>query len=195
MRMEEKLMDKIQQIIQGIAAAMANSYDGATDENGAPIKIGLRREEGDPVLDSRVMDGFGCKIQGDLLVVKYSTEENIKGLRGIHHMGLEKYQKEIEQRMADIIKFIKKEAKKATGANVNLKLDGEIDILIQPMNKLRTMVSAVGMYKIGGMKAQEDPKPEGKTRNEADFYKSFISNLKEEKRKKTLGYKPFWRKS
>jgi hypothetical protein len=57
------------------------------------------------------------------------------------------------------------------------------------------MVSAVGMYKIGGMKAQEDPKPEGKTRNEADFYKSFISNLKEEKRKKTLGYKPFWRKS
>jgi hypothetical protein len=51
------------------------------------------------------------------------------------------------------------------------------------------------MYKIGGMKAQEDPKPEGKTRNEADFYKSFISNLKEEKRKKTLGYKPFWRKS
>ena len=83
MRMEEKLMDKIQQIIQGIAAAMANSYDGATDENGDPIKIGLRREEGDPVLDSRVMDGFGCKIQGDLLVVKYSTEENLKGLRGI----------------------------------------------------------------------------------------------------------------
>ena len=102
--------------------------------------------------------------------------------------------KEIEQRMADIIKFIKKEAKKATGATVNLKLDGEVDILIQPMNKLRTIVTATAMYKIGGMKAQEDPKPEGKTRNEADFYKSFISNLKEEKRKKTLAYKPFWRK-
>ena len=88
MRMEEKLMyeDKVHKIIQGIAAAMANSYDGATDENGDPIKIGLRREEGDPVLDSRVMDGFGCKIQGDLLVVKYNTEENLKGLRGIHHI-------------------------------------------------------------------------------------------------------------
>jgi|TARA_R110000796_G_scaffold100615_3_gene209281 hypothetical protein len=195
--MEKKLMyeDKVHKIIQGIAAAMANSYDGATDENGDPIKIGLRREEGNPILDSRVMDGFGCKIQGDLLIVKYNTEENIKGLRGIHHIGLEKYQKEIEQRMADIAKFIKKEAKKATGATVNLKLDGEIDILIQPMNKLRTMVSAVGMYKIAGMKAQKDPKPEGKTRSEANFYKSFISNLKEEKRKKTLGYKPFWRKS
>ena len=165
--------DKVHKIIQGIAAAMANSYDGATDENGDPIKIGLRREEGNPILDSRVMDGFGCKIQGDLLIVKYNTEENIKGLRGIHHIGLEKYQKEIEQRMADIAKFI----------------------LIQPMNKLRTMVSAVGMYKIAGMKAQKDPKPEGKTRSEANFYKSFISNLKEEKRKKTLGYKPFWRKS
>jgi hypothetical protein len=59
--MEEKLMNKVQQIIQGIAAAMANSYDGATDENGDPIKIGLRREEGNPVIDSRVMDGFDCK--------------------------------------------------------------------------------------------------------------------------------------
>ncbi len=195
MRMEEKLMNKVQQIIQGIAAAMANSYDGATDENGDPIKIGLRREEGNPVIDSRVMDGFDCTIQGNLLVVKYNTEENLKGLRGIHHMGLEKYQNEIEQRMADIIKFVKKEAKKATGAALNLKLDGEIDILIQPMNKLRTMVSAVGMYTIGGMEAQEDPKPEGGRRSEADFYKSFISNLKEAQKKKNLAYKPFWRKS
>jgi hypothetical protein len=193
--MEEKLMNKVQQIIQGIAAAMANSYDGATDENGDPIKIGLRREEGNPVIDSRVMDGFDCTIQGNLLVVKYNTEENLKGLRGIHHMGLEKYQNEIEQRMADIIKFVKKEAKKATGATLNLKLDGEIDILIQPMNKLRTMVSAVGMYTIGGMEAQEDPKPEGGRRSEADFYKSFISNLKEAQKKKNLAYKPFWRKS
>tara|TARA_R110002012_G_scaffold2656_1_gene12750 strand:+ start:25 stop:606 length:582 start_codon:yes stop_codon:yes gene_type:complete len=193
--MEEKLMNKVQQIIQGIAAAMANSYDGATDENGDPIKIGLRREEGNPVIDSRVMDGFDCTIQGNLLVVKYNTEENLKGLRGIHHMGLEKYQNEIEQRMADIIKFVKKEAKKATGAALNLKLDGEIDILIQPMNKLRTMVSAVGMYTIGGMEAQEDPKPEGGRRSEADFYKSFISNLKEAQKKKNLAYKPFWRKS
>jgi hypothetical protein len=193
--MEEKLMNKVQQIIQGIAAAMANSYDGAHDENGDPIKIGLRREEGNPVLDSRVMDGFDCKIQGDLLIVKYNTEENLKGLRGIHHMGLEKYQQEIEQRMADIVKFIKKEAKKATDVNLRLTLDGDIDILIQPMNKLRTMVSAVGMYKIGGMKQEAEPETPGAHRSEADFYKSFISNLKEEKRKKTLGYKPFWRKS
>ena len=188
-------MNKVQQILKGISAAMALSYDGATDENGDPIKIGLRREEGNPVIDSRVMDGFDCKVQGNLLIVKYNTEENIKGLRGIHHMGLEKYQNEIEQRMADIIKFIKKEAKKATGTTVNLKLDGEIDILIQPINKLRTVVSAVGMYTVGGLEAQEDPKPQGARRSEADFYKSFISNLKEEQRKKTLGYKPFWRKS
>jgi len=187
--------DKFSKIIQGISAAMANSYDGAVDEKGEPIKIGLRREEGNPVLDSRTIDGFGFKIQGDLLVVKYNTEENIKGLRGIHHMGLAKYQQEIEQRMADIIKFIKKESKKATGANLNLKLEGEIDILMQPINKLRTVVTAVGMYKIGGMKAQEDPKAKGARRSESDFYKDFISNLKEEKRKKTLGYKPFWRKS
>jgi hypothetical protein len=193
--MEEKLMNKVQQIIQGIAAAIANSYDGAHDENGEPIKIGLKREKGNPVLDSRAMDGFDAKIQGDLLVLKYNTEENIKGLRGIHHMGLEKYQQEIEQRMADIITFIKKEAKKATDVNLNLTLEGEIDILMQPMNKLRTMVSAVGMYKIGGMKEEAEPETPGAHRSEADFYKSFISNLKEAQKKKNLAYKPFWRKS
>ena len=30
--------DKVHKIIQGISAAMANSYDGAHDENGEPIK-------------------------------------------------------------------------------------------------------------------------------------------------------------
>ena len=197
LRMEEKLMydDKVHKIIQGISAAMANSYDGAKDEKGEPLVKGMRRNKGNAVLDSRVMDGFVLSIQDDLLIVKYNTEETISGLRGIHKMGLGKYQREIEQRMADIIKYVKKEAKKTTGVNLSLSLQGECDILMQPINKLRTVVTAVAMYKIGGMKAQQDPKPEGKGRkSEADFYKGFIMNLKEEKRKKTLAYKPFWRK-
>ena len=36
-------------------------YDGAHHPDGEPVKIGLKREEGHPILDKRVMDGFGVK--------------------------------------------------------------------------------------------------------------------------------------
>ena len=195
LRMEEKLMydDKVHKIIQGISAAMANSYDGAKDEKGEPLVKGMRRNKGNPVLDSRVMDGFDLSLQGDLLIVKYHTEETMSGLRGIHKMGLGKYQREIEQRLADIIKYVKKEAKKATGVNLSLKHQGEVDIVIQPINKLRTVVQAQCIYKIGGMKNQEEPKAPGDTKTEPNFY-NMLRGLKEEKLKKTLAYKPFWRK-
>ena len=68
-----------------------------------------------------------------------------------------------------------------------------MDILLQPINKLRTTVQAQCIYKIGGMKDQEESKPKGDTKGEPDFYK-MLRGLKEEKRKKTLAYKPFWRK-
>lgn len=186
--------DKMHKIILGIAAAQANSYDGAKGEDGKPLVKGMRRNVGDPVLDSRVMDGFNISVQGNLLILKYNTEETLSGLRGIHRMGLEKYQVEIEQRLADIIKYVKKEAKRATGVTPSLKHEGDVDILIQPINKLRTLVSAVCTYRIAGMKPAEEPQPEGRTVPEADFTKRFIANMKEEKLKKTLSYKPFWRK-
>ena len=44
------------EIVNGISQVMANSYDGALDEKGEPIKVGLKREEGHPINDSRVMD-------------------------------------------------------------------------------------------------------------------------------------------
>ena len=46
------------EIIQGIAQAAANAYDGSHiakyHATGEEKKIGLRREKGDPILDSRV---------------------------------------------------------------------------------------------------------------------------------------------
>ena len=57
------------EIIRGISQAAANAYDGARDENGDPISIGLKREEGDPITDSRIMDGFGVRLHGDLLKI------------------------------------------------------------------------------------------------------------------------------
>ena len=54
--------DNILDIINGISQAAANAYDGALDENGEPLKVGLKREEGNPILDKRVMDGFNVTL-------------------------------------------------------------------------------------------------------------------------------------
>ena len=53
------------QIIQGLSQAAANAYDGVHDErfslDGQVRKVGLKREEGCPIMDSRVNDGFSVK--------------------------------------------------------------------------------------------------------------------------------------
>ena len=38
------------EILDGISQVLANSYDGAQDDSGESIKIGLRREEGNPLI-------------------------------------------------------------------------------------------------------------------------------------------------
>ena len=52
----------ILEIVQGLAQAAANGYDGAHDErfveDGKIKKVGLKREEGCPIMDNRVNDGF-----------------------------------------------------------------------------------------------------------------------------------------
>ena len=49
-------MADVLKIVRGISQVMANTYDGALDENGDPIAIGLKREEGIPLIDQRVQD-------------------------------------------------------------------------------------------------------------------------------------------
>ena len=49
------------EIIQGLAQAAAHGYDGGYDEryshDGQARPAGLKREEGDPILDRRGTDG------------------------------------------------------------------------------------------------------------------------------------------
>ena len=77
-------------IVQGLAQAAANAYDGSHDERYAADnkarKIGLRREEGDPILDSRVMDGFKVKFSGDSICIHYQSDIKLKE---IHAGGFE----------------------------------------------------------------------------------------------------------
>tara|TARA_R100001594_G_C4006373_1_gene255960 strand:- start:433 stop:1053 length:621 start_codon:yes stop_codon:yes gene_type:complete len=143
--------NNILDIVNGISQAAANAYDGALDENGEPIKVGLKREEGDPILDKRVMDGFNVLLSGNTMTVKYHGEIMLKDV----HRG--DFEGEIDQMMADIVSYLKKEYKKITGNTLTLKkLSKEPNVLVQSMSKVRSWVQADCKYEIGGIPAEPE---------------------------------------
>jgi len=137
-------------VVRGIMQAAADTYDGAMDDKGEPIKVGLKREEGHPVLDTRVMDGFKCRVDGAKLVINYQSDLL---LRDVYRGNLEN---ELEQTFADIVKHLKKQYKKITGKGLKLKADGECDALVQSTSRVRVFVLATKIYSITSLKDVEN---------------------------------------
>ena len=143
------------EIVRAISQVIGNSYDGALDENGDPIKIGLKREEGHPITDSRVMDGFKVSFSGDTLRIHYHSEISLKE---VHDKNFEN---DISQTVADIANYLKKEYKKVTGSALKLTPLTECDINIQSMSRIRNWIQCQQDYKIGGVSSVGlDTKPE-----------------------------------
>ena len=143
-------MATILDVVNGISQALSKNYDGALDENGEPVKMGLKREEGHFIKDSRVVDGFGVKFHGDKLIITYQSETNLKEVKD------EKYESEVESMINNVANFLKKEYKKVTGSSVSLTKDGEPDVLVQKLSNYRTFVQANLAYKIGGLNEVEE---------------------------------------
>jgi len=154
------------EICRGISQVMANTHDGALDDKGEPIKVGLKREEGDPIIDSRVMDGFKVSFYGNQLCIHYHSEIKLKD---VHASGFES---DLEKMIADIAKFIKKEYKKVTGDALTLKAAGEVDAIVQETSRVRCWVQAKQYFDIGGIDAEGVKEP-SEDNMEASF-KSFL---------------------
>ena len=162
------------EIIRGISQAAANiGYDGAHDEgasyDGKARPSGLRREEGHLINDSRVIDGFGIKFVGNVLRINYHGEVQLKE---VYANGFES---EIDQRIADVAKFLKKEYKAVTGNTLSLTKEGESDILVQNRSRVWTWVQAHCDFKIGqlaGVVGESEDAPENELR---DRFKDFLS--------------------
>jgi hypothetical protein len=69
----------------------------------------------------------------------------------VHKKGPSAFENEVEQRFANIVKFLKKEYKKAVGKALSLKADGDAEILLQYMNRKRSWIQATKCYTIGGL--------------------------------------------
>jgi len=138
------------EIVRGISQAIANSYDGAHDErlvDGEDLvkKIGLRREEGCPIKDSRVMDGFWVKMHGTDLYVYYHTEVTS---RESHSTSLEN---ELQDYLNNIVKYLKSEYKKVTGETLSLGAGGDVDVYKDFISRQRVSIMACQMFPINGM--------------------------------------------
>ena len=148
-------MATVMDIIQGIQQAAANAYDGAHDEraaaDGEARTAGLKREQGDMNLEARVMDGFNVKFHGDRLSVHYHGGCKLKET---HNRS--EFENGINQHIADVVKYLKKEYKKITGDTLTLTKEGDSDILVQYISRIRCDVQASCMYKIGGMDGVEE---------------------------------------
>ena len=160
-------MASVLDVVRGLAQAAANAYDGALDENGDLLKVGLKREEGDPILDQRVMDGFSVKFHGNLLKLCYQSEVTLKE---VHDNGFES---EIERQINEVVKFLKKEYKKVTGDNVTLTPEGEVDVMVQSLGRHRSWIQAYMSYKIGGIEEVATVGEASEDRLEAG-YRSFL---------------------
>jgi len=147
------MSQKVVDILRGISQAAAGMYDGATDENGEPIKIGLKREEGNPLLDKRVIDGCKVRCSGKTLIVSYHSDLLLKD---VYAQNLEN---ELEQTMSDIVSYLKKQYKKITGNTLSLKEKGECDARVESTSRIRVFVTARKDYEITNMDAEDIKEP------------------------------------
>ena len=156
------------EIVRGISQVMANSHDGALDDNGEPIKVGLKREEGDPITDSRIMDGFKVSFYGPQLCIHYHSEASLKDTHD------KSFENDLGQMIGDIAKFIKKEYKNITGSALSLKAVGDVDAIVQNTSRVRTWVQAKQYFDIGGVDSDTEA-TNGESKDSVDAkFKSFL---------------------
>ena len=164
-------MATVYDIVKGINQAAANAYDGAHDgrfrTDGEDDIIGLKREKGCPLNDTRVIDGFKVRMSGPKLIVSYQSE---MPMSSFHNTKLDE---ELEQTFADITKFLKKEYKSLSGDTLTLTEEGPCNMILQNMSKVRTWVQATKVYTIGNMK---DVLPVGEPSKDRleDSFKKFL---------------------
>lgn len=158
-------MATILDVVRGLSQAAANAYDGALDENGEPLKAGLQREEGDPILDKRILDSFSVRFSGPQMILTYHSEIQLKE---IYAGGFEN---DVIQRFGDIIKFLKKEYRKITGETVSLKEDGEIDIRAESTSRVRSWITAQRAYKINNVEGVDEIKSPSEDRLDVNWRK------------------------
>jgi hypothetical protein len=137
----------VEELVKGIKQAAANAYDGAKDKDGKALKTGLDRDN--ELLDPRTMrtiDGFTVKVCGPKqLCVTYHLQMMAK-----HKLAAleNKLEEEIEDRIQEIVAYLKKEFKNVTGSTLSLKMKGKIQYEVEAVSMVRTNLKGMCNYEI-----------------------------------------------
>lgn len=124
-------------------------HDGATKE-GEPAEVGLAREDGHPILQSRVVDGFNIKVYGDKLCITHHLLD--QRMKDFH----EKDQHDkCQSTISDIASFLQKEFRKRTGKALSLKEEGQMHMDTEYVSRVRVNVVSKQYYKVGALKGLE----------------------------------------
>tara|TARA_R110002110_G_scaffold349463_1_gene559641 strand:+ start:575 stop:1111 length:537 start_codon:yes stop_codon:yes gene_type:complete len=157
--------------INDLAVAISNIMSQKGYDSGDPsVAIGLKREDGDPILDSRVMDGFNARFHGNHLIINYHS---VMSPRDFHRKSVEDIRQNILDMFTNIEKFLKKECSAMGVGRLSLTPVGEEDILIQYLNRKRYNCVAKKVYKVRGKGAEEVRGDEQKL-HKLDTIKNFI---------------------
>ena len=81
----------------------------------------MKREEGNPITDPRVIDGFNVKFHGNKLQINYHSEIQLKEVYGTD------FEHEMDRIISEVSSFLKKEYKKITGNTLQLTAEGEVN--------------------------------------------------------------------
>jgi hypothetical protein len=165
------------EIIQGLSQAAANSYDGAHDErfslDGQLRKVGLQREQGCAIMDSRVMDGFSVKFYANSMCINYQSDILLR------EVYTQDFESEIERRLNEVKNFLQKEYRAITGKSVSLSANGEVQILVQSTSRVRSFVQAYQHYKISGI--EEMPILEPAIEKSRDVTRKFLDQFSDKR--------------
>ena len=165
-------MANVMEVLNGISQAVANKH------HGSDAKIGLRREiddlvQGVSLYDSRVMDGFGVQIMNDQLIIRYNSEVP---LTDVHDKNFET---EIRRILKDISSFIKDEYKKVTKSTLRLTEYGDVNVVVQTVNRRTAVVTAAQSYEIGNLKdLKVQKKMEAEEAEFSDVAKRWYMNIR-----------------
>ena len=161
------------ELIRDLSQAAGNLYDGAVDDKGEPIKMGLKRDDL-PSTNRKYIDGGKVRFAGDKIVVTYESEIR---LQDVYKNGINGFQNEMNDMIQNLVKQLKKNYKAVAGKPITLTpVDDDAKVRVDYVSRSRTLVIASRQYKISGLSEIISATNDAETykREVSDTYRKFL---------------------
>jgi hypothetical protein len=160
------------EVLKDLSVAAGNLYDGAVDDKGEPINMGLKRDEL-PDTNRKYIDAAKVRFAGDKAIVSYEAEIVLKQ---VYKDGINGFQNEMDDMIQKVVNQLKKNYRAVAGKSITLTAEGDgAKIDVEYVSRYRTLVHAVRSYKIGGLSdVVAATGAEVNKREMADTYKKFL---------------------